>query len=381
MDSKSYTANLDYLEGDIYSILKKLLTDNDINVVCTGGLSRDCHKLKEVIDTARRINPQIISVVGGGIISSDPRTAMRVLDADIGVIGEGEITICELARALDGGRTYADIPGLIYKDGGNGLVITPPRSEIADIDSIPFPDFDGFDYGQWVSSSGSGLVLTDRSCPFRCTFCFHPTGEKYRQRSFDDIFKEIDFQVEHYQVKCFGLSSELFATTKQRVVDFCNRIKNYNIKWGCCLRVCDVDAEMLQLMKAAGCVNVVFGLESADNSILKSMRKGITVDQIDPCVKLTYDANLMIEGGFIFGDINETKETVANTMNFWRRHNDMHYLNLTMISVFPGSFLYKHACDAGIIKDQEQFLRGWLPAGQCLQTHRRRISGSEIADH
>ncbi len=356
-----FTANLDYLEGDTSSILEKLLTDHDIHVVCTGGLSRDCHKLKEVIDTARSINPGIITVVGGGIISSDPQTAMRVLDADIGVIGEGEITICELARALDGGQTYSDVPGLIYKDGGNALVVTPPRSEIADIDSIPFPDFDGFDYGQWVRFSGSGLVLTDRSCPFRCTFCFHPTGEKYRQRSFDDIFKEIDFQVQHYQVKCIGLSSELFAINKKRVVDFCNRIKDYNISWSCCLRVCDVDAEMLQLMKAAGCMKIVFGLESADNSVLKSMRKGITVSQITHALNLTYEADLMIEGGFIFGDINENRETVSNTLSFWRQHNDMHYLNLSMISVFPGSLLYKNACDAGIIKDQEQFLRDGCP--------------------
>ena len=138
-------------------------------------------------------------------------------------------------------------------------------------------------------------------------------GRKISPALFDDIFREIDFQVEHYQVKCIGLSSELFAITRKRVVDFCNRIKNYNISWSCCVRVCDVDAEMLQLMKTAGCVKIIFGLESADNSILKSMRKGITVSQITHALKLTYDANLMIEGGFIFGDINESKETVANT--------------------------------------------------------------------
>jgi len=356
-----FTANLDYLEGDTSSILEKLLSDHDIDVVCTGGLSRDYHKLKEVIDIARRINPQIVTVVGGGIISSDPQTAMRVLDADIGVVGEGEITIVELARALDDGQTYANIPGLVYKDGGNGLIVTPSRSEIADIDSIPFPDFDGFGYGRWVQSSGSGLVLTDRSCPFRCTFCFHPTGQTYRQRSLGNIFAEVDYQVQRYGIKSIGLSSELFATSKRRVEEFCERIKEYNLTWGCCLRVPDVDADVLQLMKSSGCCNVVLGLESADDSILKSMRKGITVEQITNALKTTYEANLMIEGGFIFGDINETKETVATTLSFWRQHNDMHYLNLTMISVFPGSFLYKHACNAGIIKDQEQFLRDGCP--------------------
>ncbi len=355
-----FTANLDYTEGDTPSILKRLITEHGIDVVCTGGLSRDYHKLKEIIETARAINSEIITVLGGGIISSDPRTAMKALGADFGVIGEGEITMCELAGALDNGHKFGNIAGLIYKDGG-ALVETPRRGEISDIDSIPFPDFDGFGYGRWVSSSGSGLVLTDRSCPFRCTFCFHPTGEKYRQRSFENIFKEIEYQVDRYHVKCFGLSSELFATSKKRVAEFCTRIKEYGISWSCCLRVCDVDSEMLRMMKEAGCINIVFGLESADNTILKSMRKGITVEQIDRALQLTYDANLMIEGGFIFGDINETTETVANTLDFWRKHNKMHYLNLSMISVFPGSFLYKHACDKGLIKDQEQFLRDGCP--------------------
>ena len=123
---------------------------NHIDVVCTGGLSLDCHKIKEVIDIARKINPKIITVVGGGIISSDPEIAMRVLDADIGVIGEGERTMCELAHALDNGETYSDVPGLIYRDANHALIKTTPRKEIADLDSIPFPDFDGFNYGQWV---------------------------------------------------------------------------------------------------------------------------------------------------------------------------------------------------------------------------------------
>jgi len=356
-----FTANLDYMEGDTRSILERLLREHDIDVVCTGGLSRDCHKLKEVIDITRGIDPRIITVVGGGIISSDAEPAMRVLDADIGVIGEGEITICELAEALDNGQSYADVHGLIYKDEHNAFVTTTPRQEIADINSIPMPDFDGFDYARWVRSSGSGVILTDRSCPFHCTFCFHPTGSKYRQRSMDDIFDEVDYQIEHYQVQNIGLSSELFAITRNRVEDFCRRIAGYKIPWSCCLRVGDVDFELLSLMKESGCVKLVFGLESADNSVLKSMRKGITVEQITRALELTYDAGLMIEGGFIFGDLNETMETATNTLDYWRTHNDMHYLNLAMISVFPGSFLYKHACKTGLIQDREQFLRDRCP--------------------
>lgn len=357
-----FTANLDFPEGDIYSILQEVMLANSIDVVCTGGLSLDCHKIKEVIDTARKINPKIITVVGGGIISSDPETAMRVLDADIGVIGEGERTMCELARAIDNGEKYGNVQGLIYRDT-HTLIRTTPRKEIADLDSIPFPDFDGFNYGQWVSFfGGAGALLSDRSCPFRCTFCFHPTGEKYRQRSLDNIFKEIDHQVQNYHLTSIGLTSELFATAKQRVLEFCDRIRSYNISWSCCLRVPDVDSDLLRKMRESGCNLVCYGLESADNSILKSMRKGITVEQIKRALDLNYEAGISSEASnFIFGDINETAETVATTMKLWWQYNRKTHINLSLIQTYPGTYLYEYACKNGIITDKEQFLRNGCP--------------------
>jgi anaerobic magnesium-protoporphyrin IX monomethyl ester cyclase len=357
-----FTANPDFPERDIYEVLQEMLLTNHVDVVCTGGLSLDCNKIKEVIDIARKINPKVITVVGGGIISSDPETAMRVLDADIGVIGEGERTICELAHALDNGETYGNVPGLIYRDVNHELIKTSPREEITDLDSIPFPDFDGFNYGQWVNFFGGGVLLSDRSCPFRCTFCFHPTGEKYRQRSIDNIMKELDYQVQHYHVKSIGLASELFATNTQRVLEFCNRVEKYNIAWACCLRVSDVDENLLQRMRKSGCSLVCYGLESADNSILKSMRKGITVEQIRRALDLASESCISTaDSNFIFGDINETAETVANTMKFWWQYNTKTHINLNLIQTYPGTYLYEYACQNGIITDKEQFLRDGCP--------------------
>lgn len=356
-----FTANLDFHEGDTLSILRKLILNNNIGVICTSGLSPDCSKVKEVLDIARDINPKIITVVGGGIISSDPEPAMRVLGADFGVIGEGEVTICELANALDSDQSYIKISGLIFKNADNSFKTTSKRQEIADIDSIPFPDFEGFNYREWTRCTGFGVLFAERSCPFNCTFCFHPEGEKYRQRSLENVFKEIDYQIQNFGIKYISLTSELFSTKRKRIAEFCDRIKSYNISWACSLRVCDIDADLLHMMKSAGCNHVCIGLESADNSVLKSMRKGITVEQIERALVLTYEANMRIMTGFIFGDINESRETVENTLRFWQRHNDDHYINLTMISVYPGTFLYKHACETGIIKDREQFLRDGCP--------------------
>ncbi|NVN89000.1 MAG: cobalamin B12-binding domain-containing protein [Desulfuromonadales bacterium] len=356
-----YTVNLEYQEGDIFSILQELIRQLSIDVICTSGLSLDYKKILDVLESVRKHDPSIITVVGGGIISSDPVTAMRVLNADIGIIGQGEITMCELAHALDTGSSYSDIPGIIYREKDDTLTITSQREEISDLDCISFPDFDGFHYAKWTECSGYGVVTCSRSCPLACTFCFHPSGQKYRQRSLYNIFKEIDYQVEHFRLKEISLIDELFATKRDRVMEFCRRIKPYNLSWSLCLRVCDVDVEMLVEMKKSGCRSISYGLESADDSILKSMRKGITVDQIERALNNTYEANINVFSNFIFGDINETPATVSNTIHFWEKHLGRDYINLDLISSYPGTYLYKYACDAGIISDKEQFLKDGCP--------------------
>ena len=358
-----YTANLDFPERDTFAVLQELIPAHGIDVICTGGLSLDCYKIIDVITAAKAVHPGILTVVGGGIISSDPETAMRVLDVDIGVIGEGEDTMCELADALDHGKPYDSVPGLIYRDNRQSLISTAPRKEIADLDSIPFPDYEGFNYSEWVKFfGGSGVLLSDRSCPFCCTFCFHPTGSKYRQRSLDNIFAEIKYQVDNYQLTSIGLTSELFATSKQRITDFCDRIKNYGLAWSCCLRVSDVDPELLRQMREAGCNLICYGLESGDDPILTSMRKGIRVEQIERALDLNYEAGISTEASnFIFGDINETTETVANTMKLWWRYNSKTHINLSLIQTYPGTYLYEYACKNGIIRDKEQFLRDGCP--------------------
>lgn len=92
------TLNLNHREGDVFEIIKSTMKDNNIHVVATGGLSPQFHLVKNVIESAKRVNSNITIVVGGGLISADPETAIEALElADFGVIGEGETTMCELA--------------------------------------------------------------------------------------------------------------------------------------------------------------------------------------------------------------------------------------------------------------------------------------------
>lgn len=356
-----FTANLEFFEETTFDALTQLISTHHIDVLATSGLSRDYKLLKDLIDTARSIKPELLIVVGGGIISGDPTPAMIALSADIGIIGQGEVTMQELAYALDNGLSYEDVPGLIFKSNEH-YITTRVRDEVRDLDVLPMPDYDGFAFPQYMKQINYEVayVIASRSCPLKCTFCFHPSGDKYRKRSLDNIFLEIDYLVSTYKVKSLSVSDELFAPKRDRVIEFCKRIAPYKLNWSVQLRVCDVDAEMLHIMREAGCTTISYGIESADDRILTSMAKKITLAQIDKALELTYKEGIDIQGGLIFGDIAETAETVRNSLAWYDEH--AHYgLELNMIHIFPGTGLYKNAIALGVIKDTVKFLTDGCP--------------------
>ncbi|MBU1979128.1 MAG: B12-binding domain-containing radical SAM protein [Gammaproteobacteria bacterium] len=356
-----FTANLEFFKASTHDALRHLIETYSIDVLGTSGLSRDYQMLKELIDTARSIKPRLLVVLGGGIISGDPMPAMIALKADIGVIGQGEITMHELATALDNGLSYEEIPGLIFKSGAR-YITTSARQEVKNLDYLPFPDYDGFSFPEYMRQINydAAYIIASRSCPLKCTFCFHPSGDKYRKRSLDNIFQEIDYLIDTYHPKALIVSDELFAPKRDRVIEFCKRIAKYKISWSVQLRVCDVDEEMLNIMRDSGCSTISYGIESADDRILTSMAKKITREQIDRALELTYAAGIDIQGGLIFGDADETMETVGNSLK-WYDENIHYGLELNMINIFPGTGLYNNAVARNIIKDRVKFLTDGCP--------------------
>jgi anaerobic magnesium-protoporphyrin IX monomethyl ester cyclase len=364
------TLNLNHRDGDVFEILKREIEKYGIDVVATGGLSFQYSTVNTVLESAKRAKSEVITIVGGGIISGDPEPAMKALQcADYGVIGEGEITINELCRVLEQGADISVVDGIIYKND-DCHKRTSPRQERENIDTVPWPDYEGFEIETYLRSappSISGLnrqntifMLASRSCPYDCTFCFHTVGRKYRQRSLDSFFEELHYLVSKYEIDFICLADELFARNIKRVKEFCERIKKYKISWWAQFRVDDITPELLAILKDGGCEVMSFGLESADNRILKSMRKGTTVEQIERTLKLVYDSGISFEGAFIFGDIEETHETAGNTLKWWRDHSE-YRITLNLITVYPGTYLYKYAYEKKIIKDKVQFLKDGCP--------------------
>jgi anaerobic magnesium-protoporphyrin IX monomethyl ester cyclase len=166
--------------------------------------------------------------------------------------------------------------------------------------------------------------------------------------------------VQKYGVKYLSIQDELFGYNMARVRAFCERIKKYDINWLAQFRVTDITPELVSLLKDSNCSTIGFGIESAHNDILKSMKKQITIEQTNKALELVHDAGIGIQGVLIFGDKAETIETAKTSLNWWMEH--IHYdIQLSAIITYPGTEIYKYALSRGIISDPVQFIKDGCP--------------------
>ena len=366
-----YTLNLNHIVGDEYDILQSYIIDNNVDFVGIGGLSGEYSDIARIVSFVHDIDNCIIIQVGGGIMTADPEVTMQAMpNVDIGIIGEGEQTSVDLIKAITQKQNIASVAGIIYREG-NELKITKRRIEIDDLDSLPLPDYEGFNYSEYLkmnpdlSDEGKRYsqvsVIGGRSCKYNCTFCFHPSGSKYRQRSLDSIFSEIEYLVNNYEISYIALREELFATNNERVREFCERVKSYDFDWSIQLRIDSINQELVDLLKNTRCRYLFVGVESADDRVLKSMRKGITLAQIEHALDMLKEAGLNSRSGVIFGDTVETFESAMFTLDWFKRNYTKYRMFVDMIIAFPGSILYRRACESGVIPDPVEFLKDGCP--------------------
>lgn len=365
--------NLNHLEGRIEDLIKNTLDNKKYDYVCSGHMALGYAVIEKIINAAKnhKSNPKVI--IGGLLITTEPELMTKSLKFDVGVVGEGEIVIIELIKCLEEKGDLNKVKGICYLSKEGKPIITKQGKIVEDLDSIPFPDTEALGFEEQLDKMNFGNallntfdnarlyhILGSRSCPFKCTFCYH--HGKYRMRSIENIVKEIHYAIEKYKINSLYLNDDMFAFNKERVKNFCKEMKNINkelngnFKWSCQMSVVTADKETLKMLKDSGCVIISLGLESYHPDILKSMKKPITPQQIDNAIKICRELKFPIMGNFIFGDIAETKETAKTTLDYWKKNCDGQ-TKLFFIHPYPGSEIYNYCIEKGIIKDKLDFIK------------------------
>jgi radical SAM superfamily enzyme YgiQ (UPF0313 family) len=181
----------------------------------------------------------------------------------------------------------------------------------------------------------------------------------------ENIFQEIDYYVQHYDIDSLFIIDDVFTLNKKRVIEFCNyMIDKYNGKifWWAQTRADLADPEILRLMRKSGCKILSFGVESGVNRLLKIINKEIDLKQIKQAVREVKKAGISPRGSFILGLPTETFLDSLRTI-FFALNNNFDRVKIGLATPYPGTELWELAVKEGKISDSENWNRFTQMAG------------------
>ena len=318
--------------------LKRELDAFEPDVVGTTSVTMNFPGAADIIRTAKKHRPSILTVMGGPHVSFDAaRTLEAYPEIDLLVLGEGERTIMELVPSLADRSGWPGIRGLAFRQDDT-TVVTGPRELIEDLDSIPPPARHLLPLSRYRALGFPVSIITSRGCPNACIFCQgrRMVGKKVRYRKVEYVMDEIE-QILSYGISRINVADDLFTSNRARVREVCGQIlaRGLDFKWSAFARVNTVDRETLELMRDAGCDAISFGIESGNQEMLRRVKKGITLEQARNAVKLCKEAGILAHASFMVGLPGESPESLRDTAEFSKSLGIAYGYHF--LSPFPGT--------------------------------------------
>lgn len=303
-------------------------------------------------------------VMGGQHPTFLPRHIFIKTHAMAVVLGEGEVTFSELLKTLESMGDLKNVPGLALPDGNGGVFFTAKRVSIDDLDSIPMPYYDGykdFDFADYEGFPAlpkpTAAVISSRGCVFECTYCASVQfwGKRWRFRSHENVLDELEMLVKKHRVKSIFFFDDNFLVRRSRAEAICQGIidRNLNIKWACVCHVkMIIDIDLLNLMKASGCVSIDFGVESGSDKILRNINKKQTRADIERAFALIRLAGLEARAYLMVGNKGEDKASIDETIEMVKIIKPRHsFSGAALLLLFPGTLTYAEAVANGFVND------------------------------
>ena len=342
----------DFKNKSIEEIIKNKITETGVPQwfgisVCTPV----AYNAYEISDILKNLYPDSKIVLGGPHITVlKERIFKECTSADYLVTGEGEYSLCKLIKDND------LTPENVIERFPDPNITKVKAIEVRPED-LPMSAYELLYFDKYVPPPASlhskkpGIgIITSRGCPFKCTFCARITGNKLRFKTIDQVIEEIKYLQETFKIKQFHFYDDTITCKKSYITELCQRFidENLNLHWSCFARVDTVDEEILALMKKSGCFVIMYGVESLDETILRDVKKGINVEQINKALILTRKAKIESRISLIIGTPTETRKTLAKTKRDLLKL-DTDFFQAFIAVPMPGSQFYVDAKAEGRI--------------------------------
>jgi anaerobic magnesium-protoporphyrin IX monomethyl ester cyclase len=308
------------------------------DAVGSSSVTMNFYEAQKILYDVKSINPETITMMGGPHVSFCARqTLQQYPEIDLIFLGEAEETIREITPVLKDISKWQMICGISYRRN-NDIIDNGKRKFIVDVDDIPLPARHLLPVSRYKALGFPVSIITGRGCPNACIFCVgrKMVGSRIRRRQPRNVLDEIE-QIIKLGFERINIADDLFASDKNRVKEICAGIKERKLKfaWSAFARVDTVDQEMLEMMVQAGCDSVSFGVETGNPVILKTIKKGINLEQVKSAVQMCKNVGMVAHASFMVGLPGETEDTLAQTDEFAKSLGILYGYHF--LAPFPGT--------------------------------------------
>ena len=315
------------LENDPWEKIDSYFKTGNFKYFCSTVMQGP--QLKQAIPFTKKIKekyPDCITIWGGYFASNQYQVSISSFFVDYIINGPGDVAFPSLIRILED-NTHAEIStikNLIFKNE-EGEIIKTAKEELLDQDSLPklpYQHLNSFyNLENYLSKTFLGRNTfsyhSSLGCPFTCSFCAVVPIYKgrWKAKSAEAVYKDVKYFKDTYRIEAIEFHDNNFFTSRKRVIEFSELIKNDGITWWGEGRIDTLnkysDTDLI-LMKEAGCKMIFLGAETGNDEILKQMNKGGTQTgkTIKEFVKRLYPIGIIPELSFVLGMPAETPEKV-----------------------------------------------------------------------
>lgn len=311
------------------------ITDINPDVVMVTGITPYIPYAQRVGQIVREVKPEALTMVGGFHTTVKPEETMSMGNFDVGVVGEGEETALEVlqtlaSHVLDEPNKLFSHNGLVFQKHDGQIVFTRPRIPVVPLSQYPWAS-KGLEFliGQTAGytvfgdtkkfTSRPGTIITSRGCPFSCANC----GSKQmfpnvRNRLPSDVVGEIKYLHDRHGVKNFYFADDTINQNAERLREISRLLiqESLPIEWVGMARTDTLDEKLYKVAAKSGCVELAFGVESADEEVLEALGKKSGMQNVTDITQMVRDAGISVKYYLMVGNPQETMHSSETTAEY-----------------------------------------------------------------
>jgi anaerobic magnesium-protoporphyrin IX monomethyl ester cyclase len=345
--------------------LEKYIRSVEPTIVLTSGFTTNAYSCARACETAKTIDPDIVTIVGGLHFSFTSEESLQNFpEIDYIVRGEGERTVVDLIRMILHEKKIHDVLGISYRKN-NKIIHNSPRPLIENLDSLPYPAYHlvernlkRYHFTMMAGRHTQYMILEGaRGCEHQCTFCtqWKHWGSRWRTKSAKRIADEIEFLNETYG-GIFLWFTDDHMNLRVRGKALYDELRHRRCKDDVLLffqsRIDDIAQypELIAKLHEVGTHWILCGVETDSQELLKEYKKGIKTEDAYRAMEVLRQNDIFSQAMFVIGARSDTHESIERLRQFSQDiASDLSIY--TALTPFPGTIFYETAKRNGWIED------------------------------